>query len=465
MRRVAFSMTIDPDGAMHDWVDLPEGWSLTRVPTQEAVQLLGPDTYKQLLVDLCERERPDLLVTHPPYDWLDPSAAERIRAAGTRLCGYAFDDEIFAADYSDGVRADLARIYDSYVTTRQVRWATRPLPPLPPSLPSGPPEYDVALVGRAYPRRQALVDALRAAGLRVETRGLGWPEGWIDRAAMLNLYSRSAVVLTTADWESRAVPMVKHRLLDTAMLGVFQIAQEAPDLRSYFSDEEVPSFADAAELVARVQAALPDSDGRQRRAAAARKRALDEHSWSHRFAELLTGLSLDEPRAVTTRSHFFDGVLVSLASRAESAGRIPAAAALWREAADRDQNNQAVAAGLGRCLRDLGRLDEAVVWLQRAAALPEPTCAGAVHAQLPSFGVGTGLGRLGLLPPAAEPTLLMIATLVELDRIDEAARALDHLAGRDKALLHAVTGALTFGDRPALQPLRDALARLAATML
>ena len=41
MKTVAFSMTIDPEGAMHDWVDLPEGWALRPVPNQEAVRLLG----------------------------------------------------------------------------------------------------------------------------------------------------------------------------------------------------------------------------------------------------------------------------------------------------------------------------------------------------------------------------------------------------------------------------------------
>src|SRR5579859_2738598 len=153
----AFSMTIDPEGAMHDWVDLPDGWSLLRVPTQELVHLVGPHAYQEALIDLCERERPEVLVTHPPYDWLDPPTAARIRAAGTRLVAYAFDDEIFAGEYSTNVRAEIARIYDRYLTTREVRWATRPLP----ALPERNAELDVVLVGRAYQRRRALVEALR----------------------------------------------------------------------------------------------------------------------------------------------------------------------------------------------------------------------------------------------------------------------------------------------------------------
>jgi hypothetical protein len=447
----AISMTIDPEGAMHDWIDLPEGWELLRVPTQELVHLVGPRAYQDALVDLCEHERPQVLVTHPPYDWLGPAAAARIRAAGTRLIGYAFDDEIFAGEYSTNVRAEIAQVYDRYVTTREVRWATRPLPPLRES-PVHP--IDVVLVGRAYERRLQLVDALRDAGLRVETRGLGWPEGFVSRAEMLGLYRTSRVVLTTADWEARAVPMVKHRLLDTAMLGAFQIAQEAPDLRSYFSEDEVPSFADAADLVAKVEHARLHGADCRRRATAARERALAEHTWSHRFPELISGVRISDDEKKHERSCFFDALVAALASRAEADGRISAAEALWREIAP---FNSDAAAGLGRCLRDLGRHEEAVGWLAKGGVAA--TCAGAIHATIPSFGVGTGLGRLGLLPPSAEPLMMRIASLIELDRLEEAVQLLDSLAGSGG---RAVAAALSFGDRPELEPGRQALARLRA---
>ncbi|MSP59191.1 MAG: glycosyltransferase family 1 protein [Myxococcales bacterium] len=455
MRRVAFSMTIDPDGAMHDWVDLPDGWSLVRVPTQEAIHLIGITAYQALVIDLCARERIDVLVTHPPYDYLSPSVAERIRGSGTRIVGYAFDDEIFAAGYDASTRSAIAQIYDRYATTREVRWATAPLP----ALQEAETEYDVVLAGRAYARREAMVAALRAAGLRVAVRGHGWPEGFASRAEMCALYARAAVVLTTADWESRAVPMVKHRLLDAAMLGAFQVAQEAPDLRAYFSVDEVPSFADAGELIARVREALADPEGRRKRALAARQRALAEHTWQHRFLELIAPLALGPerpPPATEERSLLLDQLLCALASRAESTGRPGAAAALYRERLVRDATDAGVAAGLGRCLRDLDQPDVALPWLRAAAAADYPTCAAAVHATVPSFGVGTGLGRLGLLPPAVEPTVFLIATLVEIGRPDEAAAVLDAIAAPLTA--RAVAATITIGD-DGTEPLRAALAR------
>src|SRR6266567_400133 len=182
---VAWTMTIDPDGAMHDWVDLPDGHTLVRVPSQEAVTLLGIRGYQEALVDLCTAEAVDVLVTHPPYDWLDEASAAGLKAGGTRLVGYAFDDEIFAGGYDAATRAALARSYDRYATTRDVLWATRPLP----ALPTRPPEHEVVLVGRAYPRRVALAERLRADGVNVVARGDGWRGGHISRAAMLELYA------------------------------------------------------------------------------------------------------------------------------------------------------------------------------------------------------------------------------------------------------------------------------------
>jgi tetratricopeptide (TPR) repeat protein len=445
VRRIAFSMTIDPDGAMHDWVDAPDEWTVEPIPTQEAVHLVGIAGYQELLVDLCARERPSLLVTHPPYDYLSPAVAERIRAAGTRIVGYAFDDEIFAAGYGAATRAALARIYDRYVTTREVRWATRPLD----ALPAREPEFDVVLVGRAYARRVELVAALRAAGLRVEARGLGWPGGFVSRAAMLDLYARAAVVLTTADWEQHAVPMVKHRLLDAAMLGVFQIAAAAPDLRGYFSDEEVASYGSTEELIAAVRAALADPAGRRTRAERARRRALADHTWRVRFPELIAPLTLDE-REPPGRSLAFDQLLLALATRAESDGRVGAAAALYRRLLARDPAQPTAAAGLGRCLRDLGQLETALPWLRQsaAAAVELATCAAALHAGVPAFGAGTGLGRLALFPPAAEPTLYLVATLAELGRVDEAVALLDGIT--DAPLARAVAASLDAREVPSL---------------
>jgi len=398
------------------------------------VVALGPRGYGEMVVDVCERERPHVFVAHPPYDHLTVAVADRMRAAGTRVVAYAFDDEIFAPFYPPETLAELARLYDRYVTVREVRWAQKPMP----AIPNVHQDIDVALVGRAYPRRRELVKALQAAGIRVNVRGAGWEGGPVSRADMLSLYARAAVVVTTADWEDVPVPMVKHRLLDTAMLGAFQIAQDAPDLRGYFPEGEVPAYGSTDELIVRIRGWLPRVEDRRRAAAAARGRALAEHTWARRFPQLIEGVAIREPDAPAERSLALDTTLRALASRAEGDGRIAAAAALWREVIARDPVDAAAAAGVGRCLRDLGDGAGAVPWLRRAMAAAGPA-ADALQAGFPRAGVGTGLGRLSRCPPAAEPLAFLIAVLVELGRIDEACAELDRTPPGPLALALAAT--------------------------
>ncbi|HVV82562.1 MAG TPA: hypothetical protein VHE35_05755, partial [Kofleriaceae bacterium] len=72
----------------------------------------------------------------------------------------------------------------------------------------------------------------------------------------------------------------------------------------------------------------------------------------------------------------------------------------------------------------------------------------------------TGLGRLGLFPPAAEPFIGVVRALCEQDRLADAAALLASV--RDPALAAAVAATVRFPDDPAFAPLRSALAALAA---
>src|SRR5262249_54366078 len=148
-------------------------------------------------------------------------------------------------------------------------------------------------------------------------------------------------------------------------------------------------FGSPAELVDRVRHFLARPDERRRAARAARARATAEHTWARRLPELLEGVPLRPPDDPPGRSVAFDRLLRAPASRAGAAGRLGAAASLWEEVARRDPADAAAAAGVGRCLRDLGRRDAALDWLRRAAG-PGSPAADAIQARFPAAGAGTG---------------------------------------------------------------------------
>lgn len=397
-------------------IDAPPGVRLIRVPTMEAVTLVGFRAYQEALVDLCTRAPIGLLVTRPPYDFLDDATAARLREAGTRILGFA--------DEETGAPAD---IFDRTVSPSQVLWATAPVA----ALPEREPDHEVALVGEADARWHALVERLRGAEMNVIARGPGWAAEEITPAQKLNLYARSAVVLASGA-DVRTV-------LENAMLGVYQIAPELPDLRRYFPEDEVPSWHDPEELVSLVEAALADPTARRRAARAARERAMKEHTWAARWPALVGDLAPRES-AAPGQAPVFDQLVLAVASEAEGQDQPETAAAYYAEVLARIPDESMAALGLGRCLRDLGRGAEAIEPLRIAAAATPPRLAGRRATSVTAAGTGMGFGRLGIFPPAAEPTCFLLATLVEIGRLDDALAEAAKLS--DPALLDAVTRAL-----------------------
>jgi hypothetical protein len=424
------TLPLDPDHESHVDLDAPPGVRLVRVPALEAATLIGFRAYQELLVELCAADRAGVLVVTPPWDFLDAATAARIRSAGTK---------IVACRAAEGREGDdePTDLYDRVVPAADVLLATAPRP----ALAERTPDHEVLIIGELHPRREAFVDRLLAAGMNVSARGLGWPNGPVSRAHRVDLVGRAAIVLAT--WPGGAPT---RDLVETAMLGAFQIAQDGPELRRLFSEDEVPSFGDPEGLVERVEAALADAPGRRRSALAARERALRERTFAARWPALVGDVSPQAYDAPPGRARLYEQLLLVLGSRAETDDRPGAAAAIFAELLGRVPDEPAAAAGLGRCLRDLGRTEEALRPLRIAAAAHPPTRIARRAAAVPPAGTATGLGRLGIVPPAAEPICFLLAALVEVGRDDEALALAEGL--EDPVLVDAVTQALG-GDLPA----------------
>jgi len=468
--RVLLTETVDPDGAMFRWLSPSleaAGHQVVVVPGQEAVHHLGVSGWQALLVAAAEALEPDLVLTHPPYDHMSAATADRLRATGARVVGFAFDDPIFLPSWRargplERVLDGIDRIYDAYLTTSRAfadlagarpnsrvlftRWAMTPPASAPP--PDAIPAR-LVLVGTAYPRRVALMKALADAGLPLLVRGHGWPDaaarmelpagadvdlgGHVDALAM-NALLRSGVVVSTADWEDQPVPMLKLRVLEAAFAGACQVASACPELAAHFEASEVPGYRDAEDLVRLAWELVADPPRRAAMARAAWTRAWAEHTWETRFPQLVEAVSGLAGPVGDREARAFDCpaltlTTMGLATSAEFAGRPGAAASFFAHA---EALGAGVSATLGRarCALSTGDAEGAITLLEAALpavdAVVQPAQA-TLRSRVGSRAHGTGLGRNRLLAPAVEASAFLIGAYAATDRVDSARAVISRL--------------------------------------
>lgn len=466
--RFLVAETLDPDGAMHRWCTpdlLALGHEALPLPTQELAPLLGPDGLAAWILAVADAYRPDLVILCPPYDHVSRSTLERLRLTGTRTVGFAFDEPLFAAATGVPRHAALAAYDHLFVTAPEhatppatwLRWAASPSAfaahePLPADW-QALIQRSVVLVGRPYARRVELVYALAAAQLPVVVFGHGWGGPSLDDAppaatgnaahargapapalgpplsgpAMHFALTHAGAVLTTGDWESQPLPMVKYRLLEAAFCGAPQLVQASADLATYFGPDEVVSYTDTATAIAAARDLLADPPAARAMAARARSRALTEHTWAARLPELLAHVRTPAPGAngaseaadlaspapatsvAAPAPPAYLSALALLAHDAERRDASPLARAaflLWHSLAP----NPTAAAGLAR-LDSLGPATAS--WSAEALALlaQDPRPSSGLYARLPTH-VGPGLGQVGALDPSPELCAMRLAALL-----------------------------------------------------
>lgn len=210
-----------------------------------------------------------------------------------------------------------------------------------------PLKYDVSFVGQPHGNRRAVIEALRGAGLKVETFGGGWQNGRIAQDRMIEVFNGSRINLNLSN-ASAAPPTPARRLVSEALhrlpgalsvwrrvrkqvpnpgdtpeslsvasasdqikgrnfevpgCGGFMLTGTADNLCEYFEvGEEIACFGKLDELIHQARRYLDDDVDRQRIASAGHVRTLREHTYVHRFTELFERMGLPhEPAASILR--------------------------------------------------------------------------------------------------------------------------------------------------------------------
>jgi len=436
-----------PDDSMYDWI-VPDlvafGYHIQRFHPERDVHYLGLEAYHRLLIARIVATQPDFLFLHPPYDYLTTAVAEQIKSLGTRLIGFAYDDEIFLPFYTDPYQnagqllRQLAGRFDLYGSTSSrtiqlmqesgctnahyVRWA---------SSTGGYPEvaslkkYPVTLIGTAYPRRLALVRYLVAQGVPIRVWGNGWEHypdvqpiagGRVSTEQMRWIYAQSAIVLAPADWEHNQCLMVKLRTLEIALCGAFQLMENCLDLADYYTPEEIEVYGDWEELVSMIDFYIHNPDEREAIAQAGYERTRKEHTWRTRWPELLALLPAPaSPRPLDLHSltqatlHAAD---YAEAVAQESCGQPYMAFCAYQKVLSFYPQDYLAHLGSGRCALAAGRWAEAEQQLRLALEAAPRVLDPELHSSITISSYFTkmpGFKGLEALPPAFAPLKYLMA--------------------------------------------------------
>ena len=157
----------------------------------------------------------------------------------------------------------------------------------------GPRAVPLVFVGSRDPVRERVVHALDDLGLA--TWGPGWSTGPVYGRDLVRVLATATVGLNIhqqfgAGGETgRYGTGANMRVFELAAVGTPQLSDAKADIARHFTpDREIVLYRTVEELRARARELLADEPARRSLAAAARVRALREHTWRHRLEELLT---------------------------------------------------------------------------------------------------------------------------------------------------------------------------------
>jgi spore maturation protein CgeB len=166
--------------------------------------------------------------------------------------------------------------------------------------------HDLSFVGRVFGRRPAIIDRLRAAGLKVLVRGSGWPEGRATQDEMIAIFNQSRINLNFAA-AAKEVNWFKHRILgrrrppkqikgrnfEIPGCGGFMLTDHADNLEDYYvPGKEIALFTSEDDLVEKTKYYLDHESERAGIAEAGYRRTLREHTYEQRFTELFQAMGL-----------------------------------------------------------------------------------------------------------------------------------------------------------------------------
>lgn len=278
-----------------------------------------PDTLRKIAYKKAEALNPDLIFFATYTDQFDPATLDAFKARWP-TCAWFGDDSWRFENYT----AKLAPHF-SYVCTTDIfsiekyrkigvepilsQWAAQQIGSPRKALgPGDKYKYDVSFVGGYNEVRGWFIKMLQRQGISVECFGHGWPNGMVTFEEMAEIFNESKISLNLSNSVSKDVRFVfggprnfarfllspknveqmKARNFEIPLAGGFQLANYVASLERYLAiGKEVAVYSDLEDCARQIRYYLSNEGERCGISMAGQKRAQAEHTYTHRFENIL----------------------------------------------------------------------------------------------------------------------------------------------------------------------------------
>lgn len=293
----------------------------------------GRSAFNRRLIELVDREQPDLLFVFMYTDELDIETLKLLKRKTTTLAWFSDDHWRFDnysrhyAPYFSWVATTYSKAPEQYRRIGQHNVVRSQWFCNSDSYKPVPVEKDIAVsfVGLKNRGRARAIAVLRNAGIPIFVFGSGWEGGKLPQAEFVRLFSRSRinvnlnnprslweptalgrlalrrsinrfvpdfhVVHNIRSWRNMRILQIKARPFEIAACGGFCLSGYADDIERYYEDgKEMVFYKDTADLIENIRYYLVHNDERERIARAGYERTIREHTYKERFSELFRAI-------------------------------------------------------------------------------------------------------------------------------------------------------------------------------
>lgn len=282
---------------------------------------VGRQRMRHELIDAASATQPDVAFFVLFTDQIDPRTVELVCERGScRTANWFADDhwrfDTFTRHYAPAFDLAVTTDADSLARYRELagvrvhlsQWACNKYLY---KRTTSEIRHRVTFVGQPHGTRRQTIAELRRSGIEVECWGHGWPNGRLEHADMVDVFSSSAINLNLSNssspqrWRSavyrilgrpaagRRPPQIKGRNFEVPGCGGFILTEQLPHLENYFAyDREIGVYSGEAELAERINWWLDHPTERAAVAEAGYRRVVADHTYDHRFAAIFAELQL-----------------------------------------------------------------------------------------------------------------------------------------------------------------------------